>query len=181
MDERAKRRIMISNKDSFNKKDQIQIYCDMDGVLTDFDQTAKNIDPDIYNLPAKEMWKLIQNTGIEFWENMPWTKDGKKLWNFIKSFNPYILTALPGLTKNDLTKINAEKGKINWVNKNLGEKYLSNLILTISKDKYKFAAPNKILIDDREDLIKEWIKHKGIGIHHINSQNTINQLKKYIK
>jgi hypothetical protein len=34
------------------------------------------------------------------------------------------------------------------------------------------------LIDDYEKNIKEWVAKGGIGIRHINSMNTISQLRK---
>jgi hypothetical protein len=47
-----------------------------------------------------------------------------------------------------------------------------------AKSKKDFAAPNHILIDDREDTINSWNVAGGIGILHTSASNTINQLKK---
>jgi hypothetical protein len=52
------------------------------------------------------------------------------------------------------------------------------LNLAYSHNKQKYASPNHVLIDDREDIIKEWEKKGGIGILHTSTQNTIEWLKR---
>ena len=170
---------MISTQLLFteNSDTEKQIYCDMDGVLTDFIEQAQSVDSNIFNLEPDKMWKKIADSGVSFWGDMPWTKDGKVLWEYIKKFNPKILTALPGLSKNDPNEINANKGKKIWVEQNLGEHVLDNLILTTSEEKKKYSSSNKILIDDREKLISQWIQKGGDGIVYKNAMDTISQLK----
>ncbi len=155
-----------------------KIYCDMDGVLTDFKEAAEKLDKDIFNMSPKEMWLLINNNSPNFWAKMNWMKDGVELWRFIKKYNPFILTAIPG--KNNPDRNKAIKGKEVWVEKNLGRKTLSKFIPTVSSKKKKWANSKSILIDDREDLIDQWIKKGGIGIHHTSTENTIKQLKKIL-
>ena len=46
--------------------------------------------------------------------------------------------------------------------------------------KYKYATPNSIIIDDTKSVIEDWNKAGGIGIHHMNSEYTINIIKTYI-
>ena len=43
--------------------------------------------------------------------------------------------------------------------------------------KAKFAGPNKILIDDREDTIGRWNAAGGTGIHYKNIGQVLNDLK----
>jgi len=155
-----------------------RIYCDLDGVLTDFEKAAKEIDNNIFNKSQKEMWLLIHEKSPEFWEKMSWTKDGVELWRFIKKYGPYILTAIPGKNIPDRNK--AIKGKEKWIEVNLGRRTLFKFIPTVSSKKKKYANSKSILIDDREDLIEQWIKKGGIGIHHISSENTIKKLKEIL-
>jgi len=171
---------MKSVKNLFKKKDNYIIFCDMDGVLTDFDKAAQQLDPNIFKLPLNEMWNKIQNKGVEFWSDMDWIEGGKELWNYLIYYNPKLLTALPGLSDDDPTKHYASEGKKIWVRKNLGPKYLKRLILTTSPEKQKFANVNSILIDDTEKLINQWENNHGIGILHTNTVNTINTLKSII-
>ena len=51
------------------------------------------------------------------------------------------------------------------------------LNLEYSRSKHKYAAPNHVLIDDREDIIKDWEDKGGIGILHTSTKNTIECLK----
>jgi hypothetical protein len=64
--------------------------------------------------------------------------------------------------------------KHDWVHRELPD---TQLLLRNAKHKKDFAAPDSILIDDRIDNINGWIDAGGIGIHHINTQDTIEQLK----
>jgi 5'(3')-deoxyribonucleotidase len=97
---------------------------------------------------------------------MVWMQDGKMLWNYLKKYNPIILT----------TPMNFEacyEGKAKWVENNLGK----NVECIIIKDKEVFAEKTAILIDDREKILKPWIEKGGIGIHHKNAILTIKTLK----
>jgi len=93
--------------------------------------------------------------------------NGKQLWNYIKKHNPEILSA-PS-RQND-----SRVAKHDWVEKELPG---THLILRSAKHKKDFATPTSILIDDRLDNIRGWREAGGIGIHHINTKHTIDQLK----
>ncbi len=93
--------------------------------------------------------------------------DGKQLWDYIKQYNPSLLSA-PSKEKS------SRIGKRVWVKHNLpGVK----LILANAVDKQKFSGENQILIDDREKNIEQWRSKGGIGILHISAADTIKQLK----
>jgi hypothetical protein len=66
------------------------------------------------------------------------------------------------------------QGKTLWVNRLFN---YNKIYFKVSSQKQQLAKPNRILIDDREDNIKRWKDKGGIGIHHINSADTIKQLK----
>ena len=53
------------------------------------------------------------------------------------------------------------------------------LILANAEDKQNYSSPNSILIDDRPSNIEQWRNKGGIGILHINTNDTLKQLKKY--
>jgi len=48
------------------------------------------------------------------------------------------------------------------------------------QNKYKFAAPDSIIIDDTESVIREWNEAGGIGILHSNWPTTLAILGMYI-
>jgi hypothetical protein len=152
-----------------------EIYCDMDGVLCDFDKQFKKssggISPEEFETQhgKKEFWKLISNQGVGFWVGMPWIPDGKELWEYIKPYNPLLLSA-------PSSEESSRLGKRLWVKNNIPG---TKLILRQAEQKQEFANPNSILIDDRTSNINQWRAKGGIGILHTSTNNTLKQLKKY--
>jgi hypothetical protein len=95
--------------------------------------------------------------------------DGKELWNYIKKYNPTLLSA-PSRDPQ------SRWGKRIWVKKNIPG---TPLILAAANKKKNYSKRNSILIDDRVSNINEWNAEGGIGIFHVNTENTIKQLQKY--
>lgn len=151
------------------------IYCDMDGVLVDFNKgyfDLTGIDLKIDKPKSeKEFWKPIHQNELEFWTNLEWMPDGKQLWNHIKDHRPILLSAPSGNPESRM-------GKHRWVYRELP---LTGLLLQSAKTKRKHAAPNRILIDDREDTIAGWIEDGGEGIVHTSAEETIKILKEKYK
>jgi len=151
---------------------QYQIYCDMDGVLADFEggyEKLTGIDlQGEFKPDGEEFWDPIAKAGVKFWASLKWMPGGQQLWNYIKPYNPKLLSAP---SREESSKI----GKYVWVkNKLPGTK----LILRSANRKKQFANPNSILIDDRIKNIESWEQAGGIGIHHTSTENTIKELKK---
>jgi FMN phosphatase YigB (HAD superfamily) len=166
---------MISLKNILSevRGDSYIIYCDMDGVLVDFERgfmdISKGVNPD--SLPRARFWamfySLTKGKEREYWANLPWMRDGKELWSYIKKLKPEILTAPPSES--------AEKGKIDWCKNNLGSVKVN---FKQARDKHHFAKKNAILIDDKESTIDKWNSVGGTGIYHTSAANTITELKK---
>ena len=150
------------------------IYCDMDGVLVDFDKqfekASGGISPREYEEKnGKEaFWNLIDNeNGVGFWVGMPWMPNGKQLWEYIKPNNPMLLSSPSRSNSSRL-------GKRLWVRNNLPG---TKLILANSYNKKNYADGNNILIDDRPSNIDQWKAAGGIGILFISTAQTIEELK----
>ena len=148
-----------------------KIYCDMDGVLIDFDKgylelTGHQLDGS--HRTDTDFWDPINSAGYDFWVNLEWMNDGKELWNYIKKYDPSILSAP---SRQDESRV----AKHDWVNKELPG---TQLLLRNAKHKKDFASPTSILIDDRIDNVEGWIGAGGIGILHKNTKDTIKQLKR---
>ena len=150
---------------------QYTIYCDMDSVLVDFDrgyqeltgmttQQADAMGPDTF-------WEPLIKAGAKWWITLNWMSDGKQLWNYIKKYNPILLSAP---SREESSKL----GKRVWVKRELPG---TKLILRYAPQKQEYASPTSILIDDREKNIDQWEAAGGIGILHTSAANTIEQLK----
>ena len=153
------------------KKNKYKIYCDMDGVLVDFEEgyerlTGKNIKGNHVKGDAN-FWQPITDAGVKFWAGLKWMYDGKELWSYIKKYNPEILSAP---SREESSKI----GKYVWIKNNIPG---SKLILRSAERKQEFATLDSILIDDRIDNIQRWKDAGGIGILHTSAQDTIKQLQ----
>lgn len=148
------------------------IYSDMDGVLVDFERGVVQSTGRHFDENNKEQYQHVKG----FWENMPPMPDFDMYWNYIKKYNPHILTAYP-----DWDVAGATRGKKFWNNKYLHVPE-SKLHIVARKNKKLYAVnketgkPN-ILIDDFAKNIKEWKEAGGIGILHTNALSTISQLK----
>jgi hypothetical protein len=148
-----------------NTKADYKIYCDMDGVLVDFDKGYKELTGKeaSFDIPTEKFWEPLSKAGAAFWIKLKWMPDGKQLWSYIKPYNPDLLSAP---SKEESSKI----GKFVWVKREMPG---TKLILRQAEHKQEFATPNSILIDDRADNIQRWKDAGGIGIHHTSAADTI--------
>ena len=148
-----------------------KVYCDMDGVIVDFDKgyfelTGHQLDGT--HRSDTHFWDPINKAGYDFWINLEWIKpDGRTLWEYIEKYNPIILSA-------PSNRPESRVAKRNWVERELPG---TEILLRSAKHKKDFASPNSILIDDRIDNVQGWRDAGGIGIHHVSTKHTIDQLK----
>ena len=173
------------------KRKKYTIFCDMDGVLVDFDKGYKALTGvSTHHADAQgkdEFWKLFRDslkekdiTEKSYWANLDWMPDGRKLWDYISPYNPYVLTApsvnfdIPFEERYKLDNNESMQGKTEWVQRlsNMKKIYFAS-----AKNKARYAGPGKILIDDRKDTINAWNANGGIGILHTSTANTIKQLE----
>jgi len=153
-----------------------KIYCDMDGVLTDFEARFEHfsgMSPKEYESKKgiKAFWHLIdEEVGVKFWSEMGWMPQGLRLWKFISKHNPDILTSPSRDPKSRI-------GKNEWVKKHITD--TPKVIFAYSKNKQNYANENSILIDDKPSNIAEWEQAGGIAIKCKNGDvsTVINKLK----
>ena len=147
-----------------------KIYCDMDGVLADFEsgyEELTGIDLRGEFKKGEDFWDPISKAGVGFWAGLKWMPDGQKLWDYLKPFNPVLLSAP---SREQSSRI----GKHVWVKHKIPG---TKLILRYASQKQELATPESILIDDRQVNIDQWEAAGGIGILHTSTDNTISQLK----
>jgi len=159
---------------SKSEDDLPEIYCDLDQVLVDLMKGADAVVGGSFVTHDKdERWKMINQTK-GFWENLDWMPGSRKLYQFIKRYNPHVLSAYSARDPN------SQVGKKKWLKKNTSFPN-SNINLVKRADKKKYAmrgGEQCLLIDDYIKNIQEWEKAGGIGIHHTNVQKTMAQLKR---
>ena len=156
---------------------KLKIFVDMDGVLADFVTGVES--PEFLNGPLThdaeyDLRKLeLSNKGL--FAKLPKMPGMDELINHIKDSGEYweILTATGNVNRAVVAK---DKNK--WIREHVDPGVLITCTIK-GKDKAVFAKPNHVLIDDRLDNIQAWIKAGGIGIHHRNAQQTIQNLTKY--
>jgi ribosomal protein S27AE len=153
------------------EKTEYTIYCDLDGVLVDFDlgyQELTGITSQQADANGVEaFWSPLSKAGAKFWITLKWMSDGKQLWSYIKKYDPILLSAP---SREESSRL----GKRVWVKRELPD---VKLILKSASQKQQYASPTSILIDDRQKNIDQWNAAGGVGILHTSTANTIKQLK----
>jgi hypothetical protein len=172
---------------------QVRIFCDLDGVLVDFNRGFKRIEANKDELSpteyeekygAEKMWEMVDDAGDSFWANLKWMKDGRELWDYLSQFDPIILSS-PSRSKHSI------HGKMKWINRNLGlsqpkpttssKKWDPESRIILSSYKYKFAkSKDDILIDDTKAKIKDWTEAGGTGILHNDATDTIRVMEEIL-
>ena len=150
-----------------------KIFLDMDGVLVDFDQQFQELTgmmPRAFEAKhgSKGFWEAIETAGVGFWRGMEWMPGGEALYNRVSKFDHALLSSP---SRSETSKI----GKRLWRRDKTPN---TKLILSRSYLKKNYAAPNHILIDDREDNIQQWRDAGGIGILYTSAAQANKELDK---
>jgi len=121
-----------SNNRSTGNSSSYKIYCDLDGVLVDFEAGVRKIfngrGPD--QLPPYVLWPGITRAN-GFFKHLPWTSDGKKLWDELlvhynnnnnnnNNDNSIDDTVLPDILTGVPRNKEARKQKFLWCQRELG-------------------------------------------------------------
>lgn len=151
--------------DAIVQEQKYEIYCDLDGVLVDFEKgVIDHLGVESSSISKSELFKRIFKIPT-FFLNLEWLTNGAELWQLITPHNPIILTGLPG--RGWLGDRN-KRHKRQWVSSNLGEQV--PCIVVPSVDKQLHSGPTKILIDDQLRNIAQWEAKGGIGILYDHNQ-----------
>jgi FMN phosphatase YigB (HAD superfamily) len=193
---------MLKNFESFilneGKQQDYRIFCDLDGVLVDFDRGFMELPDNTEKLTPKEyerkngkdsIWPMIDKLGEDFWTNLSWMKDGRELWDYLKRFDPIILSA-PSQNPECIT------GKTNWVQSNLGidqspvrdpKDFTEETRFILANHKHDYVEPAKrllsrepVLIDDFIKKLEKWSAAGGIGILHNDATDTIRVVEELV-
>ena len=178
-----------------NAGKDFKIFCDLDGVLVDFDAGVQRLfgkRPD--ELHSSKLWGGIHKATPPFYASLPWTSDGKQLWNAIKHLNPDILTGVPLSNKARLEKaawcrseLGLPTNHVDMAGKKSAHEAVSgrrqedivNIITCWSRNKHFESGRMAVLIDDREALAEKWRDYGGIFVHHTSTPKTLSELKRH--
>ena len=142
------------------------------------------------------MWGAISKAD-QFYAKLPWTVDGKVLWNELKknqTTNLDILTGVPRHNKSRAEKfawckreLGIETNHVDMAGKKASHELVTgrrkdkegvvNVITCWSKNKHCESKANHILIDDRLALREKWEQRGGIFIHHTSAERSIELLR----
>ena len=172
------------------KKPKI-LYLDLDGVMCDFDKQVHKLfgnNPDdlqsikstettkeyIHRIGSNQFWKKIR-TSPEFWSSMdPIEGSIEAFKRLYPLFDSVCIISNPD--KKDLTNCINQKNK--WVDTYLSGYNLKRIYL---ENKYIYANPNCLLIDDLEKNIKLWKQYGGKTIHFTKyDDNFWNQVNEFL-
>lgn len=141
----------------------------MDGVLADFDLQ--------YEIhfgvrPSKQAddvdWVAVRRVK-DFYLTIPPMADMHILWEYLRPHKPAILTGIPKSVEE------APDNKRSWVRRNLGADV--RVHCCPSKEKFMYARPGDVLIDDWEKYKLLWTNVGGLWITHKSALDTINALQ----
>lgn len=145
-----------------------KLYCDMDGVLTDFTGRYNELSGPVPPRPYPLDPKVVSDP--KFWSDMGWNPGGEALWSFIRDLDPTILTANPFYTGDPATQESVKgptkDGKIEWCQHRLG---LGPDSVVVEIDKQKEIARSGrgktcVLIDDLMANLSSWEAAGGVGV-----------------
>lgn len=160
------------------------IYCDLDGVLADFDAQYEKLTGEkkevINHKSDQAFWQEITIfralTGKGWFNNLPPKSDYMVLWRALTSLDYPIAL----LTATGMDRERAVKEKTEWVNNYLNAGWLI-LFVNSGKDKGRYATKDSILIDDTQKCIDAFRTEGGTAILHVSAEDTIKQLKEILE
>lgn len=137
----------------------IEIFFDMDGVISDFD---RHCDMTGIRRADGRLDYSSMNT-VEWYANMP-VFDGARQF-----YDALCLRSRVRFLTAPIKFPECFAGKAEWIKKFVPHRQneiLADLMIVASKDKQLVARPGRVLIDDRRANIDGWIAAGGIGILH---------------
>mmetsp|Transcript_6700 Transcript_6700/g.17116 ORF Transcript_6700/g.17116 Transcript_6700/m.17116 type:complete len:239 (-) Transcript_6700:271-987(-) len=162
------------------------LYCDLDGVLADFDRGFRSMTggqaPEEYKL--RDMWERIEACEWKegFFGGLEWMEGGEALWEALAA-SGLPLSVLSGVPKGKETWSTEQKR--DWCERRLEgrvrerrERGELEVICCHSEHKQRWARPGAVLIDDRAATNGvEWEAAGGIFVHHTSLEDTLRQLR----
>lgn len=154
--------------------ERYNFFCDMDGVLADFDrlfteQTGLRFSTVEDEKGSAVAWGMVKAID-DFWLRLQPMADMHELWRFIQPYRPILLSS-PG--KHDTARAMLQKRT--WASRMFGEH--QPIIFSSAVRKAQYARSNAIIIDDWGPTIERWVQKGGIAIHHTSAKDSIEKIR----
>lgn len=142
-------------------------FLDMDGVLVDLHRQVMEefkieLPPSprpvswtwVSDLLGEDVWKKLS---AEFWAELPWTEEGLRILELAElRFGEHVC-----ILSNPSESHEAVMGKMLWINRNIPA-YKKRCLFSAAKS--FLAGDGKLLVDDGDHNIAEFIAHGGTGL-----------------
>lgn len=151
------------------------IYLDLDGVFADFENFAlKTLGQPWEALPPEEAWKILEQVPHLF-SKLDVLPGSLAIYEALEHHGSrlQVLTALPRATGHFKT---APKDKKDWAHEHLSPTLQINTIEG-GVNKYRFATPGAVLIDDTQRNLDKWEEVGGVGVLHTDVASTLAKLR----
>jgi hypothetical protein len=161
-----------------NKPKLSVIYLDMDGVIANFEKRYKEL---FHHDPKEDRKKsfygnfeqLIYGQNFATLELMPGAMD---LINFLRKAP--VPTLILSSTANEEHYDNISKQKMIWLQTH-GITF-TPLFVPGKHLKYRYAQPDRLIIDDTQSVIDDWRQAGGHAIWHKDVPSTLAMLNMYV-
>ena len=160
-----------------------KIYFDMDGVLADFDKGVNELcrmratsqDEGHDEKYDDLMWEKIRGIS-HFYDRLDLMPGAKEMFDLLYEKYGDRCEILTGIPKESRGIVTASEDKNTWTHRMLSETVKIHTVSRRDKQQY-CTGPETILIDDRDDTIREWRDLGGTAILHANPEQTMAELK----
>lgn len=157
----------------------MELNLDIDGVFADFEGgfTKAARGKKIHEVPKNKMWAII-HSDKRFFANLDRLAEGIILWKHIEKIHHELGIPVKFLTGAPSSQAFRDQKK-EWVLKHKGERY--ECIVLPKKDKQLYSGPWKVLIDDTQINIDQWIEKGGYGLFYDGTAaGTIKQIEEIL-
>ena len=165
-----------------NDMAETRIYLDLDGVLADFSRGVRELcgmeaapqNGERDYRQDERMWEAIRKADHFYGRLEPVPGSGKLFREIRKAYGDRceILTGIPKPRRGIAT---AGEDKIQWVRRFFSSDIRVRIVQR--EEKIRFCTgPESILVDDREDTIRDWREKGGTGILFTGAEEALRAL-----
>jgi hypothetical protein len=130
------------------------VFLDLDGVFADFDAGVRELTgKGPGELDKRRMWAAVHSKK-DFFLALALLDGADVLWAYFKQYKPTFLTGAPSSHA-------FREQKVQWVSEKFGPEWTT--IVLPRRDKQLHSGPNKVLVDDNDELIEQWVAKGGFG------------------